>query len=328
LINSINKILEINNIYFTDDKLLVLTSSLIISSLLFYIFQRIYIKKNIYDKINKRSSHSSLATRSGGMAIFTSIFLISIYFYFTGKAIYDFSFIVPLSLLLAVGLYDDIYNIDFKLKFIFQIITAKILIDNGLMIENLHGFLGIYELNRILGQAFTIFIMVAIINSINFIDGIDGLAISVMILFILLFEFFSVSQTPFYILSLIVVASTIPLYYFNFRKNFKVFLGDSGSLFLGGIASIYIVYILSNEYIIKPIYDVHKIIFVLSIFLFPIIDLTRVFFLRLVNGKSPFLPDKNHIHHFILRFFNKHYLVVLLVVSLTLINLCLIQIIF
>ena len=97
---------------------------------------------------------------------------------------------VPLSLLVAVGLYDDIYKLDFKLKFIFQIIAAKIIIDSGLIIENLHGFMGIYEIGRVFGHLLTIFIIVSIVNSINFIDGIDGLALSVIIVFISAFEFF------------------------------------------------------------------------------------------------------------------------------------------
>ena len=80
-----------------------------------------------------------------------------------------------LSILLVVGLYDDIYDVDFKLKFLFQIIIAKILIDSGFIIDNFHGILGVYELNRIFAQVFTAFIIYSfIINSINFIDGVDG----------------------------------------------------------------------------------------------------------------------------------------------------------
>ena len=71
-----------------------------------------------------------------------------LYFYVIGKEIFDYSLIVPISLLLIVGLYDDIYEVDFKLKFIFQVIAAKIIIDNGLLIDNFHGLLGIFEINR------------------------------------------------------------------------------------------------------------------------------------------------------------------------------------
>ena len=61
--------------------------------------------------------------------------------------------------MLIVGLYDDINKLDFKLKFIFQIIAAKIIIDNGLIIDNLHGIFGVYELNRIVAQLLTVFLL-------------------------------------------------------------------------------------------------------------------------------------------------------------------------
>lgn len=287
----------------------------IITSFIFqYISQVIFLKYNLIDKINKRSSHINIATRSGGISVFSVIFLISLYYYLVGLEIYDFSFIVPLSLLLTIGLYDDIYKMDFKLKFIFQIIAAKIMIDNGLIIDNLHGFLGINELNRFIAQIITILIILAIINSINFIDGIDGLASSIIVMFILLFEFLSNSITPFFNLSLITISSLIPLFYFNFRKQKKVFLGDAGSLFLGGLASTYIIFILTNDYIIKPQYDLHKLLFVIIIFLYPIIDITRVTLMRIYTGKSPFIADKNHIHHLLIKKVgNNHFTATLLI---------------
>jgi len=172
-------------------EIIIISSAILISTALNFLFQREFIKKNILDKINNRSSHQSLATRSGGSSVFASLFFISIFFYFNNNEIYDFSLLIPIGIMLCVGLYDDIYKLDFKLKFIFQIIVAKIIIDNGLIIDNLHGIFGVFELSRIIGQLFTIFIIVAIINSINFIDGIDGLAVSVITLFLLSFELFS-----------------------------------------------------------------------------------------------------------------------------------------
>ena len=289
-------------------EIIIISSAVLISTLLNILFQKQFINKNILDKINSRSSHQTLATRSGGCSIFLSLFLISIFFYLNNNVIYDFSFLIPISIMLIVGLYDDIYELDFKLKFIFQIIVAKIIIDNGLIIDNLHGILGIYELSRILGQMITIFIIVAIINSINFIDGIDGLAISVITIFLLSFELFSSTSSDMVILTLIILGSLIPLYFFNFRRKNKVFLGDSGSLFLGTVVSIYVLKILSQDYYIKPEYDLNKVIFVISILSYPIFDIIRVFFLRLYRKKSPFVADKKHIHHLILNKTKKHYL--------------------
>jgi UDP-N-acetylmuramyl pentapeptide phosphotransferase/UDP-N-acetylglucosamine-1-phosphate transferase len=229
---------------------------------------------------------------------------------------------------MIIGLYDDLYNMDFKLKFIFQIIAAKILIDNGLIIENLHGVFGVYELNRIIAQLLTIFIIVAIINSINFIDGIDGLAVSIVLLFVILFEFFSASVTQYVNLSIILIISTIPIIYFNLKKTKKVFLGDSGSHLLGGLVSVYVIFILTNSYTIKPEFDLHKILFIISILFYPIIDIIRIFFLRLVKGMSPFQPDKNHIHHLLLKKTKSHFYTTLIILGVSIFFIILMQIIF
>jgi UDP-N-acetylmuramyl pentapeptide phosphotransferase/UDP-N-acetylglucosamine-1-phosphate transferase len=217
-------------------------------------------------------------------------------------------------------MYDDLYNVDFKLKFIFQIIAAKILIDYGFVVDNLHGVFGIYEINRIFSQLLSIFIITAIINAINFIDGIDGLAITVVTLFIFLFESLSVKYTSFFNLSTIIVFSIIPALVFNYRKDNKVFLGDSGSLFLGGLLSVYIMHIISPEYLIRKTFDINKIFYVFSIFIYPTIDLCRIVFLRLIKGKSPFEADRNHIHHYLIDKFQDHHKVVIIIMIFSLIG--------
>lgn len=304
----------------TENLILILVSSFLISSVTIFTVHVLFKKKQIIDTINKRSSHTTSATRSGGLSVFISIFCISTYHYLFGIELYDYSLLIPLILLLIVGLYDDIYQLDFKLKFIFQIIAAKIIIDSGLVIDNLHGVLGINELNRIFSQIFSIFIIVAIINSINFIDGIDGLAVSIIALFILLFESLSINTTPFFNLSVILIMSIIPMLFFNLRKKNKVFLGDSGSLFFGGLVSIYVMFIVSSDYQIIEKYDINKIFYVLSVLTYPIFDITRVVIIRIINGNSPFQADKNHIHHMLANKFSNHYQVLILIILLSLIS--------
>ena len=290
--------------------------------------QKIFLNKKFVDKVNERSSHSVIATRSGGVPIFLIVFLCSIYFYLIGNAIFDFSILIPISILFIIGFYDDLYKVDFKLKFIFQIIAAKILIDYGYVIDNFHGILGINDLNRIFAQAFTIFIIVAIINAINFIDGIDGLASSVVGIFIILYEYFSANTTDFKILSIVILASLVSFLYFNIKKEKKIFLGDSGSLFLGGLVSVYVLNILSSNYLIKTDYDINKVLFVFSILSYPIFDIIRIFFLRLLNGRSPFIADKQHIHHLVYTKFKSHIKTTLFIASLSVLFMILIQIVF
>ena len=123
----------------------------------------------------------------------------------------------------VVGVYDDFYNADFKLKFLLQIIVAKILIDQGFLISNYHGLFGIHEVPRIIAQLTTIFVFLIIVNAYNFIDGIDGLAIIEFIKIVFIIEYFALENTPLKIFSYITILSILPLFYFNFKKKIKYF---------------------------------------------------------------------------------------------------------
>ncbi len=283
-----------------------------------FIIQKIFIKYRKFDDFNHRTSHSSLATKTGGISLFLSLFIFSTIYYLRGIEIFDYSILIPISIMFIVGVYDDLYNADFKLKFLLQIIVAKIIIDQGFVIDSFHGIFGIYELPRIFSQIFTVFVFLIIVNAINFIDGIDGLAITEVIKTILIIELISVEKTPLYIIGLMVILSLIPLYYFNYKKNNKIFLGDGGSLLLGAFVSIYIFYILSENYTTKPFFNLNKALLSILIIIYPLIDLLRVFIIRIYNKKSPFIADKNHIHHKILDIVKSHFLVVLIIQCISL----------
>ena len=261
------------------------------------ISHRFFLTKKIIDKINKRSSHSVIATRSGGISIFSVIILITSYLYLTNNQIFDFSILIPLGILFLAGIYDDVYDSDFKLKFLFQIIAAKIIVDQGILIDDLNGIFGIFEIPYILAQPLTILFIVTIVNSFNFTDGIDGLALFELIKFSFLIFFLSSNiLSSFNFLLVIVVSVSFLLLYFNFRNQNKVFLGDGGSLFLGGLISIVIISLIndtSNEY--------NALFTLLIVYLYPLIDLLQVVFIRTLKGKSPFKADKNHIHHLFLQ---------------------------
>ena len=161
---------------------------IVLSSILHFSIQKVFIYYKRFDDFNYRSSHRTLATRTGGIGVFTSLFLVSLYFYFQNIEIFDYSLFVPLGIMFIVGVYDDFYNADFKLKFLLQIIVAKILIDQGYVISNYYGLFGLYEIPWILAQISTIFVFLVVVNAINFIDGIDGLAISQVIKTIVFFN--------------------------------------------------------------------------------------------------------------------------------------------
>ena len=276
-----------------------------LSLVIHFITQKIFIYYKKFDGFNQRSSHKTLATRTGGIGLFLTLLIFSIYFYLKGVEIFDYSFFIPLGIMLLIGVYDDLYNADFKLKFLLQIIVAKILIDQGLIITNYYGLFGLYEIPHLLAQLTTVFVFLVIVNSINFIDGIDGLAISQTIKSIILIELFSSEFTSFESLGTILIGSILPLYYFNFKNKRKIFLGDGGSLFLGTIISMYIFYVLSDDFYFINKINLNKTLFTVLILLYPLTDLLRVFIVRLKNKKSPFYPDKNHIHHLVLQGFEK-----------------------
>ena len=274
--------------------------SFLISLTVIFISQRYFIKKNRFDIVNYRSSHDSLATRNGGLSVFTTIVIITFYLYYNSNELFDFSLIIPLSILFTIGLYDDLYQVDFKLKFIFQIIIAKILIDQGFLIENLNGFLGLYEIPYMFSQLLSIFLIVLIVNAVNFSDGIDGLAITEvikgLIFIIILLQDYTFDSLN--LLLLITICSTLPLYFFNFKKNNKVFLGDSGSLLLGGIVSVGIIYL--GNAIDSSNFNLSTPWIILVCLLYPIIDLIQVVCIRIYKGVSPFEADRSHIHHLLL----------------------------
>ena len=286
-----------------------------------------FIRLGKFDAINYRSVHKTQATKTGGITVFLTLFLITIYLYVSKQELFDFSLLIPLGIMFIVGVYDDFYNADFKLKFFLQIVVAKILIDQGFIIDHFHGVLGLQEIPRIASQIFTVFVFLVIVNAINFIDGIDGMAITEVIKVILLVEFFSTTHTPIYFLGILIILSCLPLYYLNFKKENKVFLGDAGSLLFGTLIAIYLFHVLGTDYTFKEPYQMNKPLFTMSLIIYPLIDLLRVFIIRISNKKSPFSPDKNHIHHRLLNNGYSHFIIVSIIQLTSLIFLALVKII-
>ena len=301
--------------------------TIFLSIVIAYSLKKLFTSLGKFDTINFRSVHNTQATKTGGITVFTTLFFTSIYLYITQQTLYDFSLLIPLGIMFIVGVYDDFYNADFKLKFFLQIIVAKILIDQGFVIDHFHGVLGLQEIPRLASQIFTVFVFLVIVNAINFIDGIDGMAITEVIKVILLVEFFSITNTPLYFLGILIVMCSLPLYYFNFKKDNKVFLGDAGSLLFGTLIAVYLFQVLGSEFAFKESYKINKPLLTISIIIYPLIDLLRVFIIRISNKKSPFSPDQNHLHHLLLNRGFSHFSVVLIIQLISLAFLALVKII-
>jgi len=288
----------------------------ILSGVLTYCIQKIFIHYKKFDDINHRSSHKTLATRTGGIGVFLTVLIISLFYYSQNIEIFDYSLFIPLGIMFIVGVYDDFYNADFKLKFLLQIIVAKILIDQGYVISNYYGIFGLYEIPWPLAQVTSIFVFLVVVNAINFIDGIDGLAISQVIKTIVLIELISANSSPLIVLGGLTISCLLPLYYFNFKKRGKIFLGDGGSLLLGTIVMVYLLYLLGPNFILRPEFQINKALVSVLVVLYPLLDLLRVFSLRISKGESPFKADQNHIHHRLLNYFRNHLKTLIAIISL------------
>jgi len=209
-----------------------------------------------------------------------------------------------------LGFYDDFIEISaFNKYIVLTFLILMLLYANATLpvIHNLNGFLGINQIGFIPGLIFTSFVYLSIMNAINLTDGIDGyLAIFSVFFFTSLLYNFDVNK--FYTLntvSVIIIGSSLMFLRYNFSKGKKLFVGDAGSLFIGfWIATYLITYITSAQNSI--LVDVYSIqlqnipVIAVSMISIPVLDTLRVMLVRILNRKSPFVADRNHLHHILL----------------------------
>ena len=255
------------------------------------------------DAPNSRSSHKKKTPTLGGISFFYT--LIFALFLIKDRALHDEGmFIIPgLTILFIVGLKDDLVVLSPGSKLIAQVLAVSfVLVNDSFGIESFHGFLNIYEIPYTLYLAIGGFLMITIINSYNLIDGIDGLASVVGIIIMVIYTtIFYLSGEPFFaLLSITTNACLMAFFGFNISSNKKVFMGDTGSLIVGFIISILTLKFLALEpkaYGELPFLLENAPLIAISILIVPLFDTARVFALRIANNRSPFSPDRNHIHH-------------------------------
>ena len=272
------------------------------------------ISKKLFSKPNSRSSHFVPVPQFGGVGLYfatcmtASVFVALLVFHnFGGLAdkVYEpggvLAFISGLTLIFYTGFVDDLIDMKASLKFLFQVVSVAIIMlpTNG-FIDHFFGIFGVEELSNAYAIPFTFFVYLLVINAFNLIDGIDGLAASLGIIGSLFFGvyFASVDRYDLVILNFSLLGALGGFLISNFSKTKKLFLGDSGSMVVGICMAFQAVQFL----IISPVFDEssvigHAPVYVLSILAYPLIDVMRVIISRLLRNKSPFLPDRNHIHH-------------------------------
>lgn len=208
---------------------------------------------------------------------------------------------LSLSAIYAAGVADDINCIRYRTKFAVQALAAILLICSGTYIDDLYGVCGINELPTWAGYGFTVLMVVFIINAFNLIDGIDGLCSSLFIL--AAGVYFIVAWLTDDVLSMLIAVlsfgAILPFFRFNMlaraSRGNKLFMGDTGSMTLGLLVTIMGMRTMPSWAGCTG--PVNPVIVALSPVIIPCFDVLRVYFFRLRNHRSPFLPDRNHIHH-------------------------------
>lgn len=277
-------------------------------------------KKRLYDVPDARKVHTMPVPRLGGLSFFPvilmSMFLVigfRLYFWdvnvsgLSFNMLYEYLFLfVGMTLLYLVGVCDDLVGVGYRYKFAVQIAAAFLLVLSGNWFDSFGGLFDIYSVPVWVGVPFTVFIVVYITNAINLIDGIDGLAsgLCCIALSVLSVIFFLRGQYVYALLAICTLGILMPFWCYNVfgnaNRGHKLFMGDAGSLTLGYVISFLIIHMsVTNE--VSPTLSNPYMVIAFSTVLVPLLDVIRVVLHRLREHKNPFLPDKNHFHHKLLR---------------------------
>jgi len=256
--------------------------------------------KNLLDEPDQRRLHLDSTPRLGGMAIFAGFASALTIF---GTLDYTIQRVLASCLLLFfIGLKDDIISMSAFKKFFVQILATGIVIFVGdVRITNFHGFLGIYQLQEGVSYGFSFLVITGITNAVNLIDGLDGLAGTLVFIiagtFGVYFLLYGGPQfDPYAKVCFCLMGSVAGFLRYNMHKAI-IFMGDTGSLVCG-----FLVAVLSVEFLDMAGQTIESTpSLAVATLIIPVFDTARIFAVRILNGKSPFSPDRNHLHHVLRR---------------------------
>lgn len=285
------------------DILLTASVSFIITFLAIPVVIQVAEKKKLYDIPDERKLHTRLVASLGGVGIFGGFILASL-LSIQGYQNPEFQYFFAAAIIIFfLGLKDDIMILSASKKFVGQLIAASILIHlGGIRLDSMHGLLGFNELPEGFGLALSYLTIIVVINSFNLIDGVDGLAASLGILTMSVFGayFFAIDYQAYALMAFAMAGSLVAFLIFNHHPA-KIFMGDSGSLMIGLINSILVIKFINvanAPFVTVPVQSAVAVGF--AVLLVPLLDTLRVFSIRIVKGRSPFTPDRNHVHHLLL----------------------------
>lgn len=261
-------------------------------------------KKNLVDVPGGRHAHTEVTPSLGGIGIFAGM-IFSIILWTPFKFFGDLQYILCAFLIIfLMGAKDDIDPISPYTKFLGQIFAAAILVFKAnVKLTSLYGIFGVTQIPEYMSIAITMFTILVIINAFNLIDGINGLSgsLGVLISLVLGSWFFLIDRIELAIVAFSLAGAVVAFLKYNFTPA-KIFMGDTGSLLLGITCAILSIQFIElhqgmegSKYAFKAAPSV-----AIGIMILPLFDTLRVFTMRMMRGKSPFHPDRNHIHHLLL----------------------------
>ena len=210
---------------------------------------------------------------------------------------------VGMTFIMGIGLWDDIKDISATLRFFIEVVLVfGFIIQSGVLIDDFHGLWGIHEIDDWIAIPLSVIAGVGVINAVNLIDGVDGYSSGYGIMACTCFGlmYWSVWSHIMVFLTLLVIGALLPFFMHNvFGVKSKMYIGDSGTLMLGMIMTICLFYSLSSKQPGDRLEDkgISLVAFTLAVLCIPVFDTLRVMTNRVLRGKSPFKPDKTHLHH-------------------------------
>ena len=259
--------------------------------------------KQLLDAPNQRTIHESSTPRLGGLSIFAG-FASAFTIYSTPDFVLMKVFAGTI-ILFFIGLKDDILPVSAFKKFFIQVLATGIVMFLGdIRISSFHGIFGIYQLPDGISYMFTFIIIIGLTNAFNLIDGIDGLAgcITVLVNLVLAYIFIFLMPDSYFskgIAALSLAGAVAGFLRYNIHKA-KIFMGDTGSLVCGFVTTCLVIIMVEAKDDYGSYFLPNSPVLGMSLLVIPIVDTLRVFIIRVLQGRSPFDPDKNHLHHTLL----------------------------
>ncbi len=270
--------------------LMAFAIGLIISWALTPWVKKLAFRLGAVDRPNQRKVHHCIMPRLGGLAIYLGFTIATL---ICTKLTWDVvGILVGGTVIVTIGILDDIFQLTARVKLCGQIFAALVLIAFGFRIEWLNNPFGGYFYLDYLSIPFTVFWIISFTNVVNLMDGLDGLAAGVSAIASVTIILVALQQ-GFYVVAVITAAlagATIGFIRYNFNPA-TIFMGDTGSLFLG-----YIIAAISIFGAVKSTATIALIVPAVALGL-PIMDTAFAIVRRYLNGKPIFQPDKGHLHH-------------------------------